>query len=170
MPLNFDLSSIDALEFGVGRDTVDGPEFVRIPTDEHVKNALKSMATQTWAAICEHDEVVFAPSERYASMENLVTSTNGEYAGVLTDLHYAVPLPIVADALSQPERIFCYFSRFTNPDRRRLTCVRRATQFKGILKSKLIQVITDALRIVEERTFKFCAPPVLKLFLKLMAL
>jgi hypothetical protein len=32
--------------------------------------------------------------------------------------------------------------------------VRRATQFKGILKSRLIQVITDALKIVEERTFK----------------
>jgi hypothetical protein len=35
-----------------------------------------------------------------------------------------------------------------------LTCLRRATQFKGVLKSRLIQIVTDALKIVEERTFK----------------
>jgi hypothetical protein len=154
MLLNFALLAIDAIEFGVGRETDDGAEFVSIPTDEDIKTALRDMASQTWAAISEHEEVTFAPAEKYDSEENVVTATNGDYAGVLATLHRAEMLPIVANALNEPERIFCYFARLSNRNRNRLTCVRRATQFKGILKSRLIQVITDALKIVEGRTFK----------------
>lgn len=154
MPLNFDLATIDAIEFGVGRETENGTEFVLIPTDENIKAALSDMASETWTAISKHDEVAFAPAEKYDSEENVVTATNGEYAGVLADLHRAAMLPIVANALNEPEHIVCYFARFSNRNQRRLTCVRRATQFKGILKSRLIQVVTDALKIVQERTFK----------------
>jgi hypothetical protein len=42
----------------------------------------------------------------------------------------------------------------TDKQGRRLTAIRRATQFKGILKSRLIQLVTDALRIIEDRVFK----------------
>ena len=154
MPLVYDLASVDVIEFGVGRETNDGIEFVAIPTDEDVKSALRDMVQQTAEAISKHEEVVFAPSEKYGPEENVVTSTRGEYAGVLANLHTAEMLPMVANALSEPEHIFCYFARLSNREGRRLTCVRRATQFKGILKSRLIQVITDALKIVEERTFK----------------
>ena len=154
MPLNFDLTTIDAVEFGVGREMDNGAEFVLIPTDEDIKTALREMASQTIDAISGHEEVTFAPAEKYDAEENVVTATNGEYAGVLANLHHAEMLPIAANALNEPEHIFCYFARLSNRNQRRLTCVRRATQFKGILKSRLIQVITDALKIVEERTFK----------------
>jgi hypothetical protein len=154
VPLNFDLTTIHAIEFGVGRETDNGAEFVLIPTDEVIKAALRDMASQTWAAISKHEEVAFAPAEKYDAEENVVTATNGDYAGVLANLHCAEMLPIVANALNEPERIFCYFARLSNRNQQRLTCVRRATQFKGILKSRLIRVITDALKIVEERTFK----------------
>lgn len=154
MPLAFDLTTIDVIEFGVGRETNNGVEFVLIPTDATIKTALRDMASQTWRAISEHEEVIFAPAEKYDSEENVVTATNGDYAGTLGDLHRAEMLPIAANALGEPERIFCYFARLTDRAQSRLTCVRRATQFKGILKSRLIQIVTDALKIVEERTFK----------------
>lgn len=154
MPLAFDLTTISVIEFGVGRDMDSGAEFVLIPTDEDIKAALQDMASQTAEALSKHDEVAFAPAEKYDSVENVVTATNGEYAGILANLHRAQMLPMLATALSDPEHIFCYFAKLTSTDGRRLTCVRRATQFKGILKSRLIQVVTDALKIVEERTFK----------------
>ena len=62
MPLNFDLTTIDAIEFGVGRETANGAEFVSIPTDEDIKTALRDMAVQTWTAISKHEEVAFAPA------------------------------------------------------------------------------------------------------------
>jgi hypothetical protein len=37
---------------------------------------------------------------------------------------------------------------------RRLTSLRRATQFKGLLKSRLIRLTTNALKLVEDRVFK----------------
>jgi hypothetical protein len=154
VPLTFDLATVDVIEFGVGRETANGVQFVVIPTDEDIKAALQDMALQTVEALSKHDEVAFAPAEKYDSVENVVTATNGEYAGILADLHRAQMLPMLATALSDPEQIVCYFARLSRADGKRLTCVRRATQFKGILKSRLIQVITDALKIVEERTFK----------------
>jgi len=154
MPLAFDLVRISVIEFGVGRETDNGVEFVIIPTDEDIKTALQDMVSETVKALSKHDEVVFAPAEKYDSQENIVTATNGEYAGILADLHRSQMLPILANALSEPEHIVCYFARLLSGDGRRLTCVRRATQFKGILKSRLIQVVTDALKIVEEQTFK----------------
>jgi hypothetical protein len=154
LPFTFDLAAVNLIEFGVGREAANGVEFVAIPTDDDIQSALQDMASQTVEALSKHDEVAFAPSEKYDSVENVVTATNGEYAGVLADLHRAEMLPMLATALNDPEPIFCYFSRLSRADGTRLTCVRRATQFKGILKSRLIQVITDALKIVEERTFK----------------
>jgi hypothetical protein len=154
VPLAFDLTTINVIEFGVGRETDSGVEFVMIPTDEDIKTALEDMASQTVEALSKHEEVAFAPAEKYDSQENVVTATNGEYAGILADLHRSQMLPILANALSEPENIVCYFARLSGGDGKRLTCVRRATQFKGILKSRLIQVVTDALKIVEERTFK----------------
>jgi hypothetical protein len=37
---------------------------------------------------------------------------------------------------------------------RHLTALRRATQFKGVLKSRLFQLMTDALRLIEDHVFK----------------
>jgi hypothetical protein len=37
---------------------------------------------------------------------------------------------------------------------RRLTAIRRATSFKGVLKSRLLQFTTDALKIVSDKVFK----------------
>jgi hypothetical protein len=59
-----------------------------------------------------------------------------------------------AAALSDPSKIFCYFARLTDSRGRHLTAVRRATQFKGVLKSRLLRLVTDALKIIEDRVFK----------------
>ena len=42
----------------------------------------------------------------------------------------------------------------TDGKSRRLTAIRRATAFKGILKSRLLQFTTDTLKIVADKVFK----------------
>jgi hypothetical protein len=58
------------------------------------------------------------------------------------------------NVLSDPSSVFCYFARMTDKQRRRLTALRRASQFKGVLKNRLIRFVTDALRIIEDKVFK----------------
>jgi hypothetical protein len=50
--------------------------------------------------------------------------------------------------------MFCYFARFTDIAKKRVTAIRRATQFKGVLKSHLMSFITNALTLVQDNVFK----------------
>jgi hypothetical protein len=50
--------------------------------------------------------------------------------------------------------MFCYFAKFTDDQGRNLTALRRATQFKGVLKSRLLWQRGDALRVMEDKVFK----------------
>jgi hypothetical protein len=56
--------------------------------------------------------------------------------------------------MGDPKDIFCYFAFLTDRQGRRLTAVRRATQFKGVLKSRLIRLLSDALRLIDETVFR----------------
>ena len=77
-----------------------------------------------------------------------------ELASSIRELHDAANLDIDATALEDPSGVFCYFARLTDKKKRRLTALRRATQFKGVLKSRLIRLLTDALKLIEDQVFK----------------
>ena len=68
--------------------------------------------------------------------------------------HHAVNLDPNSNALSEPGSIFCYFARMTDSKGRRLTALRRATQFKGVLKNHLIRWANDALKLIDDKVFK----------------
>jgi len=69
-------------------------------------------------------------------------------------IHQANNLPTDANSLAEPSDIFCYFARMTDAGGNRLTGLRRASQFKGVLKSHLVRLLSDALQIVEDKVFK----------------
>lgn len=155
MTLNFNFESIQSTEFGVGRDDDGGQIFSLIPVDGSVQDALKEMAADTWATMHEKgDPDEYQPSEKYASLEYVYVSTDHSLTVRLRNLHRATNLSVDATALEEPGTIFCYFAKLSDSKGRRLTAVRRATQFKGILKNRLIQFVTDALKLVEDDTFK----------------
>jgi len=74
-------------------------------------------------------------------------------------LHEATNLHLDGKALADPTDVFCYFARLTDKNGRHLTALRRATQFKGVLKSRgrLIRLVNDALQIVVDQVFKLDA-------------
>jgi len=157
MKVTFDINGADLVEFGVGMDEENGERFAMVPVHATVQAVLKQMAIAT------RDEMhavrananAYEPSEKYASPEHLLVPLADDMAFRFRDLHQANNLDVDTDALTDPSKIFCYFARFLHKKgRRRLTAVRRATAFKGILKSPLIRLLDDALRIVEEQTFK----------------
>ena len=157
--LAFDLDNISHIEFGVGLDDEVGRSFVTVPADEHVQAALREIASATWDAVKKQsaDGIgQYEPSEKHASTECLYLPLNDELATTVRDLHQATNLSVDVTALSTPETMFCYFARFTDTNSRRLTALRRASQFKGVVKSKnrLARVLDDTLEIVGDTVFK----------------
>ena len=154
--LAFDFNHVHTVEFGLGRDDGDGRTFCLVAVDGDVQDALQEMAEATWVAMqgLTKNPPRYEPSEKHAGIEYLYLPLGDDLAASMRILHEANNLPIDALALDNPESVFSYFARFTDTQGRRLTALRRATQFKGILKNRLIRLVTDALKIVEDNIFK----------------
>jgi hypothetical protein len=166
MKPKFDFSRVSVTEFGVGlgEKTEKGHKpkeeeepkpkrYAAVPTDRAVKKALREMVEATVDAFPDEPRR-YEPSEKHESVEHLVLPLDDDLAKSVRELHQASKLTIDATALSNPELVFCYFTRLTDRDGRRLTAIKRAVQFKGILKSRLLQFGTDALTIVDKPVFK----------------
>jgi hypothetical protein len=156
VPLDFNLDEVQHVEFGVGREDHGEETYVLLPVDGMVQMALREVAIATQIALSEleHERREYEPSERHVAQEYLFVPIASDLAENARLLHTANNLAMDQGALDFPSSLFCYFARFTDQNGRRLTGVRRATQFKGIVKSRLLQFLTDSLKIVEDKTFK----------------
>ncbi len=104
--------------------------------------------------IGEGDTPLYEPSEKYGSSEYVYLPLLNEMGEPVRFIHEAKNLAVDSKALSDPSDVFCYFARMGDAKGNHLTGVRRASQFKGILKNRLIRIVTDALRLVEDQVFK----------------
>ncbi len=158
MNLEFDLDKVTVSEFGVGKDDGIGETFVTVPVDASVQTALREMLQATWDAMeqDEEDPGMYEPSEKHATTEYLYLPLDHELATSIRQLHEAANPAIDHSALSDPSDVFCYWARFTDKNKRRLTALRRATQFKGVLKSKgrLVRILDNSLKIIEDTVFR----------------
>ncbi len=158
MKLDFDLGNVTITEFGVGRDDGNGQTFVTVPVDANVQAALREMVEATWDTMQRDEEgpAKYEPSEKHGGTEYLFLPLDDDLAASVRELHEAASLDIDTAALSDPADVFCYFARFTDKKKRRLTALRRATQFKGVLKSRnrLVRMLDDTLKIIEDTVFK----------------
>ena len=158
MNLEFNLEDVTLTEFGVGLDDGSGQSFVTVPVDATVQSALHEMLQATWQAMQKHDDgpAKYEPAEKHSAVEYLYLPLVDEMAISMRQLHQAKNLPINAAALTAPAKVFCYFARLTDDNKRQLTALRRATQFKGIIKNKgrLIRMLDDTLQVVEDTIFK----------------
>jgi hypothetical protein len=156
MTIDFELNDIQTTEFGVGQDTDAGQTFSLVPVDANVQQALREMVSATWTAMQKNDPSPsrYEPAEKHAGTEHLFLPIDDDLAKSMRELHLANNLLSNSAALNAPLDVFCYFVKLTDGAGRRLTALRRANQFKGILRSRLIQLFTDALKLVEHNVFK----------------
>jgi hypothetical protein len=158
MKLDFDFENLLVTEFGVGLDDGNGQRFVTVPVDANVQDALREMGQATWQAMQKNEDgpSKYEPSEKHAATEHLYLPLDDDLAVSMRVLHEAANLVIDATALSDPADVFCYFARLTDKKQQRLTALRRATQFKGVLKSRnrLVRMLDDTLKIIEDTVFR----------------
>lgn len=156
--LDFDFSTVALSEFGVGRMVERHEVFDLVVVDAGIQSAIVDMARETWTSLVAHEApAAYNPAEKHGSTEYIYLPTSHELVGLLLDLHTAQNMDVDQTALGKPGDIFCYFARLTDSRGRRLTAVRRASQFKGVLRNRLIRVTTDALRLVKDTVFKLDA-------------
>lgn len=156
MKLDFDLENVSVTEFGVGRDDGDGQTFVSLPVDANVQGALREMVQATWDAMQNDKDgpTRYQPSEKHGSTEYLTLPLGDALATSVRELHEATNLNIDNGALAEPADVFCYFARLTDKKKRRVTALRRASQFKGVLKKRLIRLVSDSLKLIDDNVFK----------------
>ncbi len=156
LKLDFDINTVNVTEFGVGRDDRDQQVFGMVPVDAKVQKALCEMVRTTWDAMQKDEDgpAIYEPSEKHASTDYLYLPLSDDLATPIRDLHQAQNLPIDSSVLAKVGTMFCYFARLTDKKDKRLTALRRATQFKGVLKSRLLRLVSDSLQLVEDRVFK----------------
>ncbi|HOI98030.1 MAG TPA: DUF4868 domain-containing protein [Rectinema sp.] len=158
MKLEFNLGNVGVTEFGLGRDEGNGQTFVVVPVDTDVQAALREMVHASWDAMQNDNDgpAKYQPSEKHGDTEYLYLPLDDNLAASVRELHNAASLDINTAALADPSHVFCYFARFTDKENRRLTAMRRATQFKGVLKSKnrLVRMLDNTLQIIKDEVFK----------------
>lgn len=159
MNLNYNLEEVKIIEFGVGLEYNNDKKFFAVPIDKKVQEALLEMVESTFKAFKAEDDknpAKYEPSEKYASTEYLYYPLNDDLVKFISDIHNAANLDVNTEILENLMDIFCYFARIIDNNNRRLTAIRRATQFKGVLKSKnrLVRIIDNTLNIIEDNVFK----------------
>jgi hypothetical protein len=156
MKLEFDLGNVTVTEFGVGRDAGEAQTFVAVAVDADVQAALLEMVHATWDAMqkVEDGPAKYGPSEKHGSTEYLYLPLEDDMGSSVRELHQATNLDIEGGALDEPAAVFCYFVRLTDEKGRRLTALRRASQFKGVLKKRLIRFVSDSLKLIDDDVFK----------------
>jgi len=156
MKLEFDLTRVVLTEFGIGLDESSGEVFNFVPVSGDVQRALLEMALATHAQmnVAETDSHVYQPAKKHSASEYLTLPTADTLANKLRLLHEAHNLETDSSALEKIPLIFCYFARLTDNQGRRLTAVRRSSQFKGVIKSRLIRFADDTLQLIPDRVFK----------------
>ncbi len=156
MKLLFDFTKIDTVEFGIGKENGKGQKFVAVTVDKEIQDALLAMAKETWSEM-EHETKTpepYDPSEKHSSVEHLYLPLADRMAKAMRQLHEAVNLPLDGSALKACDDVFCYFSKMSDTMGNQLTAVKRASQFKGTLKSRLVKLVTNALKMVQEQVFR----------------
>jgi hypothetical protein len=157
--VQFDLTTTKVTEFGLGIDSAedpDGTRLVLVPVEGEVQAALRDMVAATRSAMKDADAKAtrYQPSEKHGTQENLYLPLNDGLASSVIKIHNANNLPSEPESLKNPKHIFCYFARLSDGGDSRLTAIRRASTFKGVLESHLLSFVNDALKLVEDKVFK----------------
>lgn len=157
MRSDFDFASIKSVEFCVCVDEGEEYENYLIPCDQNVQKALTAMLVATVNELEEQENPItqhFEMSEKYAPKEALVADLSVEEMVTISELYAEEGWDVNADALQHPQNIPYYFVVFRDSRKRKIVGVRRATQFKGVVKRRLIRLIDDSLRMVGDNLFR----------------
>lgn len=145
------------IEFGICT-IIEGQQAIfRIPIDDSVRTMLYEMHEEfynTYFAI-EGEPEQYQASEKYGATEKLIIPLNNEHLSSLRELYNQNNIPIANIALGEiANSITYYFAIFRHRNGAKQIAIKRPSQFKGLLRKKLIHLIDDTLQVVPDNIFK----------------
>ena len=156
--MSFDYSSLVNIQFGICRGSLSGGDCVLIPVDKNVQSVLTQMVFDTHAAIQGDDNgavlPTYEPAETYSAESRVQLAINNPLASRIREFYQRENLPLRPEALHEPQAVSCYFCIIHDRAQNKLLAMKRASQFKAVLKSNLITLLNDSLRAVNEKVFK----------------
>lgn len=151
------LSDFTNIEFGVCFQDGNAGTHYKIPVDASVKTALVEMRNNF---IASYDSIqgtasTFQPSEKYEGEEKLRIDLNTSYLSSLKAFFNNRSIPINNVSLSEllPD-IEYYYAEFIHTNGSRTIGVKRPNQFKALLKKKIVRIIDNTLKAVDDNIFK----------------
>ena len=158
MNFAFSIGAIEdsAVEFGVGRRMVgDDVDLKAVPIDARAKVELREIARLRLEQMSKiENPTEYEVANDYNQDVYLVLPVASPLARPLVDIHQAVNVPTDPDMLANLGPVFCYFTYYTDEHGQRLTGVRRANQFKGLQKKRLLAFLGNELRYINEGIFE----------------
>ena len=115
---------------------------------------LTETVTRLGLPAIEPTMVTFDPAEKYGSEEQLKISLATPYLQGLAAVVALTNLPSDANALTQVAELDYYYAIFTDNQNRHLYAFRRASQFKGVTKSKLAWINGGMLTLLTSHVFR----------------
>lgn len=145
------------IEFGICTIIEGQQAIVRIPIDDSVRTMLYEMHEEfynTYFAI-EGEPEQYQASEKYGATEKLIIPLNNEHLSSLRELYNQNNIPIANIALGEiANSITYYFAIFRHRNGAKQIAIKRPSQFKGLLRKKLIHLIDDTLQVLPDNIFK----------------
>jgi hypothetical protein len=146
------------IQLGVCRGELHSGESIIISVDESVQNHLQQMVLTTRSKMGLDSPNArlprYEPSQDYGADSPVALPLTNPLAAHLRNFYEQENRPIGGHALAAPEEITSYFCIIHDHDGNKLVAVKRASQFKAVLKSHLIRLVDDSLQAVTDRVFK----------------
>ena len=159
--MTFKMENFKRAEFYVCLNAHHTEQHYQVPVDTSVQNALKDMLAVTLSKIDELKKnegfEEFSPAQKYSANDAVFCKMDSEYAEIPRLLLEEKEIPETSHATDDLAQISFYYVIAYDSDENKLLGVRRASQFKGVLKSKLINVVDNTLHLLPEKTFRLDA-------------
>ena len=146
------------IEFGVCRGSLLAGQFAIVPVDKSVKSMLEQMVTATRTELGLDATMPEIPSyelsERYPSESPLSLPLSDPLAEKLKALVSVGNIPTNAKALDDVKDVTAYFCIVHDRAGGKLLAIRRAAQFKGMLKRRFVRVFNETLEAITDTVFQ----------------
>lgn len=156
---DFNHDDIHHCEFFVCLGKDESESHFQVPIDMSVQDALKEMFATTLHRINstreENGFEQYSPAQKYGAKDAVYCEIGSEFAAVPKTLLEQSDIDETSNALSDLRNVSYYYVIAVDGNGKRMLGARRASQFKGVLKAKLIRWgVDNTLKLVDETTFR----------------
>lgn len=156
--MSYNLNDIQRIEFFVCLDNDGQENHYQVPIDTDVQAAICEMFKTTFERFNKKESVGevedYSPAQKYGNNDAVRCPLDSGFAKIPSELLAENDIEETSDAINYLESMSYYYAKAFDSNEVAILGVRRATHFKGILKARLLKIVSNTLKMVDDKTFK----------------